>query len=111
VSRFGLIYGFNHHPTPSAAPDAAFCARLADSGCAWIRGLYHRWKSRSMPRKRRAGWSKKRKSRSAVDPTWYTIKAILQERVVDGKLEYLIDWDNHPQTGEVYPHEWVSLGL
>lgn len=65
-----------------------------------------------MPRKRRAGWSKKRKSRSAADEApWYTIKNILQERTVNGKLEYLVDWDNNPRTGEVYPHEWVSLGL
>lgn len=57
-----------------------------------------------MPRKRRA-WTSKRKPK--VDETWYTIRTIIDERERNGKLEYLIDWDDNPQTGEVYPNEWV----
>lgn len=38
---------------------------------------------------------------------WYSIKRILDERKVGKHTEYLVDWENHPTTGEQYSPSWV----
>ncbi|KHO01531.1 Chromo domain-like protein [Metarhizium album ARSEF 1941] len=40
------------------------------------------------------------------DNDWYTIKTILDERVVRGRVEYLVDWDHNRTTGETYSPTW-----
>lgn len=64
-----------------------------------------------MPRKRRRPTKKQRpkqKQNNEPGDDWCEIKGILDQRVVNGQLQYLVDWEDHPETGEVYPHEWVS---
>jgi hypothetical protein len=39
---------------------------------------------------------------------WYVIKDIIDERRVRGKVEYLIDWEDNPDTGKSYDPTWVS---
>lgn len=63
-----------------------------------------------MPRKRRRPNQKQRpKQQKNIEDEdeWCEIKGILESRVVDGQIQYLVDWEDHPETGEVYPHEWV----
>ncbi|UNI18907.1 hypothetical protein JDV02_005142 [Purpureocillium takamizusanense] len=41
------------------------------------------------------------------DDAWYTIRGIIDERKVKGRrIEYLVDWDDNPETGEAYPPSW-----
>lgn len=40
---------------------------------------------------------------------WFAIRDIVDEKVERGVRQYLIDWDDHPVTGEVYPKSWVQL--
>lgn len=40
---------------------------------------------------------------------WYIIKDILQERRNGSNIEYLVDWEDNPETGERYRPTWVSL--
>lgn len=63
-----------------------------------------------MPRKRRRSNPKQRytKQTSSCEEDWCEIKGILDEREVDGDKQYLVAWEDHLQTGEVYPHEWVN---
>lgn len=42
------------------------------------------------------------------DVGWYIIKDIINERRVRSQIEYLVDWENNPQTGEIYDPTWVS---
>lgn len=66
--------------------------------------------TRSMPRPRRSQ-PRKSKSRRLVDTLdegWYTIRRVLQERLRNGRIEYLVDWDDNTETGEAYPPSWVG---
>ncbi|KID84282.1 Chromo domain-like protein [Metarhizium guizhouense ARSEF 977] len=62
-----------------------------------------------MPRPRRPQ-PHKSKSRRTVDTSddndWYTIRSILDERLVKGRVEYLVDWDDNQKTGEAYSPTW-----
>ncbi|KAK8929539.1 hypothetical protein VCV18_002202 [Metarhizium anisopliae] len=62
-----------------------------------------------MPRPRRPQ-PRKSKSRRTVDTSddndWYTIRNILDERLVKGRVEYLVDWDDNQKTGEAYSPTW-----
>lgn len=60
-----------------------------------------------MPRRRRP-WTKKRKLRQEG---LFSIKSILGERLVDGNVQYLLNWEDDPETGEVYDNTWVSFSL
>ncbi|KAL7913816.1 hypothetical protein GGI35DRAFT_438672 [Trichoderma velutinum] len=64
-----------------------------------------------MPKSRK-GSSKKSKSRkrpaAAQDEGWYTIRRILDERTVKGRVEYLVDWDDNIVTGQAYDPTWSS---
>jgi hypothetical protein len=42
---------------------------------------------------------------------WSSIKDILDERRRNGRLEYLVEWENDPDTGESFPTEWVGIPL
>ncbi|QUC18497.1 uncharacterized protein UV8b_02738 [Ustilaginoidea virens] len=61
-----------------------------------------------MPRPRRSqpGSTNSRKQVESPDDGWFTIKRILEERVVRGRIEYLVDWDDNKTTGEVYAPTW-----
>ncbi|KAK4071510.1 uncharacterized protein Triagg1_6171 [Trichoderma aggressivum f. europaeum] len=65
-----------------------------------------------MPRSRKLS-SKKSKSRkrpaAAQDEGWYTIRRILDERTVKGRVEYLVDWDDNTVTGQAYDPTWDFL--
>lgn len=70
-----------------------------------------------MPRRVRKKQTKKSKPViSAAPPAdddeeesgWYVIKDIIDERRVRGKVEYLIDWEDNPDTGKSYDPTWVS---
>ncbi|VUC36868.1 unnamed protein product [Clonostachys rosea] len=39
---------------------------------------------------------------------WYVIKDIIDERRVRGKVEYLVDWENNPDTGKSYDPTWAK---
>ena len=70
----------------------------------------------------RASKSKKFKS---TDDGLYTIKGILDERVVkvavkergkgtekiEDQIQYLVDWEDHKVTGEKYPPNWTPVRL
>ncbi|RFU81732.1 chromo domain [Trichoderma arundinaceum] len=61
-----------------------------------------------MPRSRR-GAPKKPKTRkrpAAQDEGWYTIRRILDERTIKGRVEYLVDWDDNIVTGQAYDPTW-----
>ncbi|OPB40153.1 hypothetical protein A0O28_0002320 [Trichoderma guizhouense] len=64
-----------------------------------------------MPKSRK-GSSKKSKSRkrpaAPQDEGWYTIRRILDERTVKGRVEYLVDWDDNTVTGQPYDPTWSS---
>ncbi|KAI0011058.1 hypothetical protein F4779DRAFT_626738 [Xylariaceae sp. FL0662B] len=52
---------------------------------------------------------KKRKSThvsNEVEPDWYNIKGIIDEKVHKGKLYYLIDWDGADKNGEPHKPTW-----
>jgi len=51
------------------------------------------------------------KEKKQIKGEFYTIKAILQEKEEQGQVSYLIDWADHPQTGETYDPSWVSARL
>ncbi len=38
---------------------------------------------------------------------WFAIKDIIDERVERRRRYYLVDWANHPETGESYAPSWV----
>ncbi|KAH7166039.1 putative HDA1 complex subunit, partial [Dactylonectria macrodidyma] len=60
-----------------------------------------------MPGRRRQRKSNKRSSKaSSQTEQWFTIRQILDERTVKGKVEYLVDWDDNTNTGEAYPPSW-----
>lgn len=50
---------------------------------------------------------KKQKKKEGADPDWYEIKGILNERKSGKITEYLIDWEDHPRTGQTYEPTWV----
>lgn len=64
--------------------------------------------------KRRRG-SNPPPSRSTASPSplsddgdWFAISEILDERRIDGRLEYLVDWEGKdPRTGERHKQSWV----
>ncbi|KYK58743.1 hypothetical protein DCS_05760 [Drechmeria coniospora] len=62
-----------------------------------------------MPRPRRR-WtqvkSRSRKPKAAQDDGWFSIRGILDERPVEGGVEYLVDWDDNPNTGDAYDPTW-----
>lgn len=58
-----------------------------------------------MPRKRSKG---KKKQKQREDEKLWPLRGILDERVSKGKIEYLIDWEDDPDTGKPFDHEWVS---
>lgn len=63
------------------------------------------------PRSNRPRKSKS-KSQGSVNASdeegWYTIRAILDERLVKGRVEYLVDWDDNKETGKTYLPTWVG---
>lgn len=48
---------------------------------------------------------KRRKQTSSAE--YYSVKKILEEKTEHGEISYLIDWDDHPETGESYTPTWV----
>lgn len=61
-----------------------------------------------MPRTRRsqARTFGSRKRVASPDEGWFTIRSILDERLVRGRVEYLVDWDDDKTTGEAYSPTW-----
>ncbi|KAG5981490.1 hypothetical protein E4U55_002887 [Claviceps digitariae] len=61
-----------------------------------------------MPRSRqpKPRTSESRKQVASPDESWFTIRAILDERRVKGRIEYLVDWDDDETTGEAYAPTW-----
>ncbi|PHH64955.1 hypothetical protein CDD81_3592 [Ophiocordyceps australis] len=39
---------------------------------------------------------------------WFTIRGILQEKKTRGRIQYLVDWDDNPETGKTYSPTWVT---
>jgi hypothetical protein len=65
-----------------------------------------------MPKSRR-GATKKPKTRKppAANDEWWTIKRILEEKTVRGRVQYLVEWDDNLVTGQAYDPEWVCLDM
>ncbi|PTB42075.1 uncharacterized protein TrAFT101_008826 [Trichoderma asperellum] len=63
-----------------------------------------------MPRSRRgaAKKSKNRKPPADQDLGWYTIRRILDEKTVRGRVQYFVEWDDNAVTGQVYDPTWSS---
>ncbi|KAG5943013.1 hypothetical protein E4U53_007118 [Claviceps sorghi] len=61
-----------------------------------------------MPRSRRPKprTSESRKRVASVDEDWFSIRAILEERRINGHTEYLVDWDDDETTGKRYTPTW-----
>lgn len=74
-----------------------------------LRGLH--FAVGSMPRTRRSQPRTfgSRKRVASPDEGWFTIRSILDERVVRGRIEYLVDWDDNETTGEAYSPTWVGF--
>ena len=56
------------------------------------------------PKKKR-----KRTEKPAEEAEFWAIKRIVEEKKKDGKRYYLIDWEDHPHTGETFKNSWVSF--
>ncbi|UKZ70279.1 uncharacterized protein TrAtP1_011271 [Trichoderma atroviride] len=63
-----------------------------------------------MPRSRRgaAKKSKNRKAPAEEDLGWYTIKRILDEKTVRGRVQYFVEWDDNAVTGQAYDPTWST---
>ncbi|PHH72857.1 hypothetical protein CDD82_5771 [Ophiocordyceps australis] len=50
-----------------------------------------------------------RKSSTPLDQAdeWFMIRGILQEKKTRGRIQYLVDWDDNPDTGKPYSPTWV----
>ncbi|KAG5923784.1 hypothetical protein E4U42_004830 [Claviceps africana] len=61
-----------------------------------------------MPRSRRPKprTSESRKQVASPDEGWFSIRAILEERRINGHTEYLVDWDDDETTGKTYTPTW-----
>ncbi|GJN75312.1 hypothetical protein PLICBS_009410 [Purpureocillium lilacinum] len=58
-------------------------------------------------RKTRSKKSQKQDVHPDDDGGWYTIKGIVDERQGNRRrVEYLVEWDDNPETGEKYPASW-----
>lgn len=51
--------------------------------------------------------SEKRLKQKEDSPPLYNIKGILSERKIGKTTEFLIDWEDNPETGEPYEPTWV----
>ncbi|KAK1965296.1 hypothetical protein LY78DRAFT_610636 [Colletotrichum sublineola] len=60
-----------------------------------------------MPSSSRHSSKQSKKPKEQPKENWYTIKDILQERKRGKNIEYLVDWDNDPDTGERYHPTWT----
>lgn len=61
-------------------------------------------------RKTRSKKSQKQDVHPDDDGGWYTIKGIVDERLGNRRrVEYLVEWDDNPETGEKYPASWVRM--
>lgn len=52
--------------------------------------------------------SSQESEKESQEEEWYSIKDIVAEKCIKGKLWYKIDWADNPVTGEVYDQSWVS---
>jgi len=59
--------------------------------------------SSSVPKKKR-----KRTEEPADNNEFWAVKRIVEQKKKNGKIYYLIDWEDHPRTGEVFKNSWVS---
>ncbi|KAK5993383.1 hypothetical protein PT974_06813 [Cladobotryum mycophilum] len=61
-----------------------------------------------MPAKRRRAPKKssKKKAVAQEEEGWYSIRRILDQKVVRGRVQYLVDWDDNIVTGEKYTPTW-----
>lgn len=66
-------------------------------------------KSQQHTPKAKTNKKKKKKSEEVVYAT--KDQAILEEKREGSVVKYLVNWANHPVTGEVYPPSWVSCEL
>ncbi|KAI9149253.1 hypothetical protein HJFPF1_11303 [Paramyrothecium foliicola] len=65
--------------------------------------------ARSMPRLRRNKRSKSKPSRKVTEEEgWWSIRAIIDERVSNGCTEYLVDWEPDSATGKTFEATWSS---
>ncbi|CAG8961390.1 hypothetical protein HYFRA_00013338 [Hymenoscyphus fraxineus] len=58
----------------------------------------------SSPAKKKKPITKDKSAES--DPVYWKINSIQEEKISKGTIWYLIDWADHPVTGEVYPSDW-----
>jgi hypothetical protein len=63
-----------------------------------------------MPRQHQTPRKPKSKSRKKVtaEEGWWSIRAIIDERLVNGRVEYLVDWEPDTKTGKSFEPTWVS---
>ena len=54
--------------------------------------------------------SGKRRAKRKVEELVYATKdqAILEEKKEGGVVKYLVNWADHPETGEIYEPSWVG---
>lgn len=65
-------------------------------------------KSTKQKRRRRAAPRLAAREQTA-DDEFYEIRDILDEKLVNGRLLYKVDWADNPATGERYDPTWVDL--
>lgn len=61
------------------------------------------------PTKKQKPKKQKKKKEEELEEDFYTLKGILEEKEENGRILYLIDWDDNPYTGEVYDNSWVCI--
>ncbi|KAH8805943.1 hypothetical protein F5884DRAFT_801173 [Xylogone sp. PMI_703] len=50
--------------------------------------------------------SKEKKKRASSATQYFKVRDVLEERVRNGQLQYCIDWEDNPETGESYTPTW-----
>jgi hypothetical protein len=55
----------------------------------------------------RISQKKKKRRRESTDSEYYLVKQILDQKIEEGVIQYQIDWEDNPETGETYPPSWV----
>ncbi|KAK1999717.1 hypothetical protein LX36DRAFT_573733 [Colletotrichum falcatum] len=60
-----------------------------------------------MPSGSRHSSKQPKKPKKQSKEKWYSIRDIIQERKRGTNIEYLVDWDDDPDTGERYPPTWT----
>lgn len=65
-----------------------------------------------MPKSKNPGQTgKKRPDQNNTEEVWFNIRQILDEKRIGSRIQYLVDWEDNPITGEAYDPTWAWVSL